>query len=78
MVEVDICQVNSVGTSCAQARGKKAHQLCSFLWLQATVSQFVFFFPQNPLGAPFRWKRAERKFRSKIRNEGKIYVCRSS
>ncbi len=59
-LKTDICQVNSVGALCAEARGRKSPS-ASFPWLQVTVSQFVFF-PHTTLGAPFSLKRAERKF----------------
>lgn len=67
-LRTDICQVKaSRHTHTVPGRGRRRKSpSASFLWLQVTVSLFVFF-PLTPLGAPFCSKRAERKFLSKAK-----------
>lgn len=68
-LRTDICQVEvSRHTHTVPGRGRRKSPSASFLWLQVTVSLFVFF-PLTPLGAPFCSKRAERKFHSKAKYE---------
>lgn len=71
-LKTDICQVSSVSTLCAEARGGGAHQLV-FLGYRLQFHS-LFSFHNSPFSAPFCLKRVERKLRCKVKNEGKIYV----